>query len=102
MKKNRTREERALRYAAVLLRLTVLLWIAVLLLCLLEPGCLAMDAAAAAAETDPAVTWLAAAAAETDPAVTWLAAVGAGWLTWRGMVLVLKLDEPRRKRTRRR
>lgn len=88
MKKNRTREERALRYAAVLLRLTVLLWIAVLLLCLLEPGCLAMDAAAAAAETDPAVTWL--------------AAVGAGWLTWRGMALVLKLDEPRRKRGARR
>lgn len=84
MKKNRTREERALRYAAALLRLAVLLWIAVLLLCLLEPGCLAMDAAAAAAETDPAVTWL--------------AAVGASWLTWRGMVLVLKLDEPRRKR----
>ena len=84
MKKNRTREERALRYAAALLRLTVLLWIAVLLLCLLEPGGLAMDAAAAAAETDPAVTWL--------------AAVGAGWLTWRGMALVLKLDEPRRKR----
>jgi hypothetical protein len=84
MKKNRTREERALRYAAALLRLTVLLWIAVLLLCLLEPGCLAMDAAAAAAETDPTVTWL--------------AAVGAGWLTWCGMALVLKLDEPRRKR----
>lgn len=84
MKKNRTREERTLRYAATLLRLTVLLWIAVLLLCLLEPGCLAMDAAAAAAETDPAVTWL--------------AAVGAGWLTWRAMTLVLKLDEPRRKR----
>lgn len=84
MKKNRTREERALRYAAVLLRLTVLLWIAVLLLCLLEPGCLAMDAAATAVETDPAVTWL--------------AAVGASWLTWRGMLLVLKLDEPRRKR----
>lgn len=84
MKKNRTREERALRYAAALLRLTVLLWIAVLLLCLLEPGCLAMDAATAAAETDPTVTWL--------------AAVGAGWLTWRGMALVLKLDEPRRKR----
>ena len=82
MKKNRTREERALRYAAALLRLTVLL------LCLLEPGCLAMDAAAAAAETDPTVTWL--------------AAVGAGWLTWRGMVLVLKLDEQGRKRTRRR
>lgn len=88
MKKNRTREERALRYAAALLRLTVLLWIAVLLLCLLEPGCLAMDAAAAAAETDQTVTWL--------------AAVGAGWLTWRGMALVLKLDEPRRKRARRR
>lgn len=85
MKKNRTREERALRYAAALLRLTVLLWIAVLLLCLLEPGCLAADMTAAAA-------------AETDPTVTWLAAVGAGWLTWRGMVLVLKLDEPRRKR----
>lgn len=89
MKKNRTREERALRYAAALLRLTVLLWIAVLLLCLLEPGCLAADMTAAAA-------------AETDPAVTWLAAVGAGWLTWRGMALVLKLDEPRRKRARRR
>lgn len=89
MKKNRTREERALRYAAALLPLTVLLWIAVLLLCLLEPGCLAADMTAAAA-------------AETDPTVTWLAAVGAGWLTWRGMVLVLKLDEPVRKRTRRR
>lgn len=85
MKKNRTREERALRYAAALLRLTVLLWIAVLLLCLLEPGCLAADMTAGAA-------------AETDPTVTWLAAVGAGWLTWRAMVLVLKLDEPRRKR----
>lgn len=84
MKKNRTREERALRYAAVLLRLTVLLWIAVLLLCLLEPGCLAAD--------------MTAGAAETDQTVTWLAAVGAGWLTWRGMALVLKLDEPRRKR----
>ena len=60
MKKNRTREERALRYAAALLRLTVLLWIAVLLLCLVEAGCLAADmTAAAAAETDPAVTWLA-------------------------------------------
>lgn len=85
MKKNRTREERALRYAAALLRLTVLLWIAVLLLCLLEPGYLAADMTAGAA-------------AETDPTVTWLAAVGAGWLTWRAMVLVLKLDEPRRKR----
>ena len=42
------------------------------------------------------------AAAETDPAVTWLAVGGAGWLTWRGMVLVLKLDEPGRKRARRR
>lgn len=83
-KDRRTREEQALRRAQTLLRLTVLLWIAVLLLCLLEPGCLAMDAADAAAETDPAVTWL--------------AAVGAGWLTWRGMVLVLKLDEPGRKR----
>lgn len=89
MKKNRTREERALRYAAALLRLTVLLWIAVLLLCLLEPGCLAADMTAGAA-------------AETDPTVTWLAAVGAGWMTWRAMVLVLKLDEPRRKRARRR
>ena len=89
-KDRRTREEQALRRAQTLLRLTVLLWIAVLLLCLLEPGCLAADAEAAAA------------AAETDPTVTWLAAVGAGWLTWRGMVLVLKLDEPRRKRTRRR
>ena len=85
MKKNRTREERVLRYAAALLRLTVLLWIAVLLLCLLEPGCFAMDMTAGAAT-------------ETDPTVTWLAAVGAGWLTWRGMALVLKLDEPRGKR----
>lgn len=85
MKKNRTREERAMRYAAALLRLTVLLWIAVLLLCLLEPGCLAADMTAGAA-------------AKTDQTVTWLAAVGAGWLTWRGMVLILKLDEPRRKR----
>lgn len=85
MKKNRTREERALRYAAALLRLTVLLWIAVLLLCLLEPGCFAMDMTVGAAT-------------ETDPTVTWLAAVGAGWLTWRGMALVLKLDEPRGKR----
>lgn len=84
MKKKRTREEAALRRAAALLRFAVLMWIAVLLLCLLEPGCLAMDAAAAAVETDPAVTWL--------------AAVGAAWLTWRAMVLVLKLDEPRRKR----
>ena len=89
MKKKRTREEAALRRAAALLRFAVLMWIAVLLLCLLEPGCLAMDVAAAAA-------------AETDPAVTWLAAVGAAWLTWRAMVLVLKLDEPRRKRARRR
>ena len=88
MKKNRTREERVLRYAAALLRLTVLLWIAVLLLCLLEPGCFAMDMTAGAAT-------------ETDPTVTWLAAVGAGWLTWRGMALVLKLDEPRGKRARR-
>lgn len=86
-KDRRTREEQALRRAQTLLRLTVLLWIAVLLLCLLEPGCLAMDAAAAAAETDQTVTWL--------------AAVGAGWLTWRAMTLVLKLDEPRRKRARR-
>lgn len=89
MKKNRTREEERLRRAAALLRFAVLMWIAVVLLCLLEPGCFAMDTAATAA-------------AETDPAVTWLAAVGAGWLTWRGMVLVLKLDEPRRKRARRR
>lgn len=74
-----------MRRAAVLLRLAVLLWIAVLLLCLLEPGCLAADAGAMAA-------------AETDATVTWLAAVGAGWLTWRAMTLVLKLDEPKRKR----
>lgn len=89
MKKNRTREEERLRRAAALLRFAVLMWIAVVLLCLLEPGCFAMDAAAVTA-------------AETDPAVTWLAAVGAAWLTWRAMVLVLKLDEPRRKRARRR
>ena len=55
-------------------------------------------AAPAAVRVTEEATPLAAAAAETDPAVTWLAAVGAGWLTWRGMVLVLKLDEPRRKR----
>ena len=75
----RTREERALRRAQTLLRLTVLLWIAVLLLCLLSPA----EAMAAAAE---------------EPDVTWLAVIGAAWLTYRGMTLVLKLDEPRKKR----
>lgn len=77
----RTREERALRRAQTLLRLAVLLWIAVLLLCLLSPDCLAAEAAAA-----------------EEPDVTWLAVIGAAWLTYRGMTLVLKLDEPRRKR----
>lgn len=81
----RTREERALRRAAVLLRLAVLLWIAVLLLCLLEPGCLAADAEAMAATAE-------------EPDVTWLAVIGAAWLTYQGMTLVLKLDEPRKKR----
>lgn len=79
----RTREERALRRAQTLLRLAVLLWIAVLLLCLLSPDCLAAEAMAAAAE---------------EPDVTWLAVIGAAWLTYRGMTLVLKLDEPRKKR----
>lgn len=89
MKKNRTREERALRYAAALLRLAVLLWIAVLLLCLLEPGCLAAEAEAMAAAAE-------------EPDVTWLAVIGAAWLTYRGMTLVLKLDEPRKRGKRER
>lgn len=89
MKRKRTREEERLRRAATLLRFAVLMWIAVVLLCLLEPRCFAMDAAAATATG-------------TDPTVTWLAAVGAAWLTWRAMALVLKLDEPRGKRARRR
>ena len=76
-KDRRTREERALRRAQTLLRLAVLLWIAVLLLCLLS------EAMAVAAE---------------EPDVTWLAVIGAAWLTYRGMTLVLKLDEPRKKR----
>lgn len=87
-KDRRTREERAMRRAAVLLRLAVLLWIAVLLLCLLEPGCLAADA-----ETM---------AAAAEPDVTWLTVIGAAWLTYRGMTLVLKLDEPRKKGARER
>lgn len=82
----RTREERALRRAQTLLRLTVLLWIAVLLLlCLLSPDCLAAEAEAMAAAAE-------------EPDVTWLAVIGAAWLTYRGMTLVLKLDEPRKKR----
>lgn len=83
-KDRRTREERAMRRAAVLLRLAVLLWIAVLLLCLLEPGCLAADAGAMVAAAEPDVTWL--------------TVIGAAWLTYQGMTLVLKLDEPRKKR----
>mgnify|MGYP004658100925 CR=1 FL=1 len=85
-KDRRTREERAMRRAAVLLRLAVLLWIAVLL-CLLEPGCFAADAETMAA---------------ADPDVTWLTVIGAAWLTYQGMTLVLKLDEPRGKRGARR
>lgn len=84
----RTREERALRRAQTLLRLAVLLWIAVLLLlllCLLSPDCLAAEAEAMAAAAE-------------EPDVTWLAVIGAAWLTYRGMTLVLKLDEPRKKR----
>lgn len=87
----RTREERALRRAQTLLRLTVLLWIAVLLLCLLSPDCLAAEAEA-----------MAAAAAAEEPDVTWLAVIGAAWLTYRGMTLVLKLDEPRKRGKRER
>lgn len=82
----RTREERALRRAQTLLRLAVLLWIAVLLLlCLLSPDCLAAEAEAMAVAAE-------------EPDVTWLAVIGAAWLTYRGMTLVLKLDEPRKKR----
>ena len=84
----RTREERALRRAQTLLRLTVLLWIAVLLLCLLSPDCLAAEAEAMAAAAEPDVTWL--------------AVIGAAWLTYRGMTLVLKLDEPRKRGKRER
>lgn len=80
-KKRRTREEERLRWAATLLRLTVLLWIAVILLCLVSPDCFA------AAETVTA----------DEPDVTWLAAVGAATITYRGMNLVLKLDEPRKR-----
>ena len=84
-KDRRTREEQALRHAQTLLRLAVLLWIAVLLLCLLEPGCLAADAEAMAAAAE-------------EPDVTFFTVIGAAWLTYRGMTLVLKLDEPRKKR----
>ncbi len=85
-KKDRcTREERALRRAQTLLRLAVLLWIAVLLLCLLSPDCLAAEAEAMAAAAE-------------EPDVTWLTMIGAAWLTYRGMTLLLKLDEPRKKR----
>ena len=77
----RTREERALRRAQTLLRLAALLWIALLLLCLLSPDCLA---------------------AAEEPDVTWLAVIGAAWLTYRGMTLVLKLDETRKRGKRER
>lgn len=85
----RTREERALRRAQTLLRLAVLLWIALLLLCLLSPDCLAAEAEAMAAAAE-------------EPDVTWLAVIGAAWLTYRGMTLVLKLDEPRKRGKRER
>lgn len=88
MKKNRTREERALRYAG---------------------GAAAADGAA----VDRGATAVPIGAGVPGdgrggrgggdrPGGHMAAAVGAGWLTWRGMALVLKLDEPRRKRTRRR
>lgn len=80
-KKRRTREEERLRWAATLLRLTVLLWIAVILLCLVSPDCFA------AAEMMTA----------DEPDVTWLAAIGAVTITYRGMNLVLKLDKPRKR-----
>ena len=84
-KKDRcTREERALRRAQTLLRLVVLLWIAVILLCLLSPDCFAAEVEAMAAAAEPDVTWL--------------TVIGAAWLTYQGMTLVLKLDEPRKKR----
>jgi hypothetical protein len=84
-KKDRcTREERALRRAQTLLRLVVLLWIAVILLCLLSPDCFAAEAEAMAAAEEPDVTFF--------------TVIGAAWLTYQGMTLVLKLDEPRKKR----
>ena len=85
-KKRRTREEERLRWATALLRLSVLLWLAVLLLCLVSPDCFA------AAETTAA----------NEPDVTWLAAIGAVTIVYHGMNLVLKLDEPgkRGKRAR--
>lgn len=85
----RTREERALRRAQTLLRLTVLLWIAVLLLCLLSLDCLAAEVEAMAAAAE-------------EPDVTWLTVIGAAWLTYQGMTLVLKLDEPRKRGKRER
>lgn len=88
-KKDRcTREEQALRRAQTLLRLTVLLWIAVILLCLLSPDCFAAEAEAMAAAEEPDVTWL--------------TVIGAAWLTYQGMTLVLKLDEPRKRGKRER
>lgn len=88
-KDRRTREERALRRAQTLLRLVVLLWIAVLLLCLLEPGCLAAEAEAMTAAAE-------------EPDVTWLTVIGAAWLTYQIMTLLLKLDEPRKRGKRER
>ena len=41
-------------------------------------------------------------AAAEEPDVTWLAVIGAAWLTYRGMTLVLKLDEPRKRGKRER
>ena len=80
-KKRRTREEERLRWAATLLRLTVLIWIAVILLCLVSPDCFA------AAEMMTA----------DEPDVTWLAAIGAAAIGYHTTTLILKLDEPRKR-----
>lgn len=89
MKKRHTREEERLHRAAVLLRFAVLIWIALILAILLAPECFA------AAET-------AAAAAEIDPTTRRFAMIGAIAVGYRGTMLALKLDEPRRKRGYRR
>lgn len=87
MKKRRTREEEYLRRAAVLLRFVVLIWIALILAILLTPECFAAETAVAAAETDP-----------TTRRFAMIGAIAVGYY---GTMLVLKLDEPRRKRGRR-
>lgn len=88
MKKRHTREEERLHRAAVLLRFVVLIWIAFILAILLAPECFAAETAVAAAEIDP-----------TTRRFAMIGAIAVGYY---GTMLVLKLDEPRRKRGYRR